>query len=71
MFISYVVRLRADALERGRFSGEIEGVATGQRFSVGSFEQLGAFIMETRRSEQAAGLRAGLIDPDADPTPAA
>ncbi len=54
MFISYVIRLRADELDRGRVAGEIEGVASGQRFKVRSVEQLIAFIMETRSSERYA-----------------
>lgn len=58
MFISYVIRLRADELDRGRLVGEIEGVATGQRFTVRSSEQLLAFVMETGSSEQRAACAA-------------
>lgn len=70
MFVSYVVRLRADALERGSVSGEVEGVATGQRFNVGSLEQLAAFIAETRRHECGAVRRAAELGA-ADPWPVA
>jgi hypothetical protein len=47
MFVSYVLRVRPEGLGDGRFSGEVEAVATGQRFAVRSVEELVAFVLET------------------------
>jgi hypothetical protein len=47
MFVSYVLRVRPEGLREGRFSGEVEAVATGQRFAVRSIEELVAFVHET------------------------
>jgi hypothetical protein len=47
MFVSYVLRVRPEGVRDGRFAGEIEAVATGQRFAVRSIEQLVAFVLET------------------------
>lgn len=59
MFVSYVVRLQASELERGRIAGEVEGVASGRRFTVASIDQLAAFMIgavtrEQRLARQAA-----------------
>jgi hypothetical protein len=45
MLISYVLRLRPDALAEGRFVGEIEAVTTRDRSSVRSLDQMTAFIL--------------------------
>jgi hypothetical protein len=47
MLISYVVRLRSDALSDGRFVGEIEAVTSRQRRSIRNIEQLAAFVLAT------------------------
>jgi hypothetical protein len=47
MVISYVVRLRPDALADGRFVGEIEAVTSRERTGIRSLEQLAAFILAT------------------------
>jgi len=47
MFVSYVLRVRPEGVRDGRFSGEVEAVATGQRFAVRSVEELVAFVLET------------------------
>jgi hypothetical protein len=36
MFVSYVLRVRPEGLKDGRLTGEVEAVATGQRFAVRS-----------------------------------
>ncbi|MGH9110395.1 MAG: hypothetical protein ACRDY3_13230 [Acidimicrobiales bacterium] len=51
MLISYVVRLRPDALAGGRFVGEIEAVATRQRAFVRSLDQVAGFILQTVPAE--------------------
>jgi hypothetical protein len=47
MFVSYVLRVRPEGVRDGRFAGEIEAVATGQRFAVRSVDELVAFVLET------------------------
>lgn len=47
MFVSYVLRVRPEGVREGRFSGEVEAVATGQRFVVRSVDELVAFVLET------------------------
>jgi hypothetical protein len=47
VIISYVLRLRTDALADGCFVGEVEAVASGQRRSIASVEQLAAFVRST------------------------
>jgi hypothetical protein len=47
MFVSYVLRVRPDSLREGRFTGEVEAVATGQRYAVRSLDQLLSFVLET------------------------
>ncbi len=54
MLISYVLRLHADELASGRVVGEVEAVASGQRFLVRSVEQMIAFLMETSQAEEAS-----------------
>ncbi|MDA8400681.1 MAG: hypothetical protein M0008_11685 [Actinomycetota bacterium] len=56
MLISYVLRLRADELALGHVVGEVEAVASGQRFVVRSMEQMMAFLMETCQGESASVL---------------
>jgi hypothetical protein len=51
MSISYVLRLRSDALADGRFVGEIEAVSDAQRQVVRTIDQMAAFILETGRPE--------------------
>jgi hypothetical protein len=58
MFVSYVLRLRPDSLGHGRFAGEVEAVATGQRYSVRSLEQVMEFVLDTMDDEVALGQRA-------------
>lgn len=53
MLISYVLRLRPDALADGRFLGEIEAVTTRQRHAIRTVDQVEAFILQTS-PEQAA-----------------
>jgi hypothetical protein len=47
MFVSYVLRVRPEGLKEGRLTGEVEAVATGQRFAVRSVDELMAFVLET------------------------
>lgn len=47
MVISYVLRLRTDALFEGCFVGEVEEVASGRRRRIASMEQLAAFVRST------------------------
>jgi hypothetical protein len=51
MLISYVLRLRPDALANGRFAGEIELVSTRERRSVRALDQVATFIAETASSQ--------------------
>jgi hypothetical protein len=51
MFVSYVLRVRPESLKDGRFAGEVEAVATGQRFAVRSADELLAFVLETADEE--------------------
>ncbi|HXW39477.1 MAG TPA: hypothetical protein VEJ44_07265 [Acidimicrobiales bacterium] len=53
MFVSYVLRVRPESLKDGRFAGEVEAVATGQRFAVRSADELLAFVLETAAEEMA------------------
>jgi hypothetical protein len=53
MFVSYVLRVRPESLREGRFTGEVEAVATGQRFAVRSLDQLLSFVLETMGEETA------------------
>jgi len=47
MFVSYVLRLRPEVLSEGRLAGEVEAVATGERFPVRSLDQIMAFVLDT------------------------
>jgi len=51
MFVSYVLRVRPESLRDGRFTGEVEAVATGQRYAVRSLDELLAFVLETMGEE--------------------
>jgi len=64
MFVSYVLRVRPQSVAEGRLVGEIEAVATGQRYAVRSLDQLMAFVLETVRDEQvlAQAARSGQQD---------
>jgi hypothetical protein len=53
MFVSYVLRVRPESLREGRFTGEVEAVATGQRYAVRSLDELLSFVLETMGEEQA------------------
>lgn len=55
MVISYVVRLRPDALADGRFVGEIEAVTSRERASVRSLDQMAAFILATTPGQVCSG----------------
>lgn len=52
VIVSYVLRVRPDRLSDGRFRGEVEAVATGQRFSVRSLDELLAIVLETVQDER-------------------
>jgi hypothetical protein len=58
MVISYVVRLRPDALADGRFVGEIEAVTSRRRTSVRSIDQMAAFILATMPGQVSAASEA-------------
>lgn len=49
--ISYVVRLRPDALADGQFVGEIEAVTSRERARIRTLEQLASFIYATMPSQ--------------------
>jgi hypothetical protein len=55
VIVSYVLRVRPDRVSKRRFSGEVEAVATGQRFAVRSLEELLAVVLETVGEESALG----------------
>jgi hypothetical protein len=42
---------RPESLREGRFTGEVEAVATGQRHAVRSLDQLLSFVLETMGEE--------------------
>jgi hypothetical protein len=52
--ISYVLRLRHNGLRTGNFTGEIESVATGHSYPVGSLSHLVAYVLETADEDAAA-----------------
>jgi len=58
MVISYVLRLRPDALAGGRFVGEIEAVTSRQRASIRTVEQMSAFILATLPGQVTAAVSA-------------
>jgi hypothetical protein len=51
MFVSYVLRLRPEVLREGRFAGEVEAVATGQRFPVRSLDHMMELVLDTAGEE--------------------
>lgn len=56
--ISYVVRLRPDALADGRFVGEIEAVTSRQRRSIRTIDQMASFMLATTGSQVRAAAAA-------------
>jgi hypothetical protein len=67
MLISYVVRLRSDALTDGRFVGEIEAVTSRQRRSIRNIDQLAAFVLSTMAVQVASKETAREIVLEVDP----
>ena len=65
MLISYVLRLRPDALADGRFVGEIEAVTSRQRTLVRTVDQVAAFVLATMPDQVTAGTAARDHDDDA------
>ncbi len=65
MHISYILRVRHDGLRAGRFTGEIESVATGHAFPLGSLSHLVAYVLETADEDAAArgGHRGWAVEP--------
>lgn len=55
MFVSYVLRVRPETMREGRLTGEVEAVATGQRYAVRSLDELLAFVVETIGEEIVLG----------------
>ena len=55
MLISYVLRLRPDALAKGRLVGEIEAVTTRERSSVRTVDQVADFIFGTSAKQVRRG----------------
>jgi hypothetical protein len=68
MLISYVVRLRSDALADGRFVGEIEAVTSRQRRSIRNIDQLAAFVLATMAVQVASKETAREIVFEVDPS---
>lgn len=58
MLISYVLRLRPDALADGRFVGEIEAVTSRQRSMVRTVDQMAAFVLATMPDQVVANVAA-------------
>ena len=52
--ISYILRVRHNGLRAGSFTGEIESVATGHSFPLGSLSHLEAYVLETADEDAAA-----------------
>jgi hypothetical protein len=67
MLISYVVRLRSDALVDGRFVGEVEAVTSRQRRSIRNIDQLASFVLATMAGQVASKETAREIVLDVDP----
>lgn len=55
MVISYVLRVRPDALAEGHFVGEIEAVASQERARFRSVDQLKAFVLSTMDDQVCSG----------------
>ncbi len=73
MLISYIVRLRSDALTEGRLVGEIEAVATRARTLVRSVDQVASFVLATAADQVAYATASGSGDAPplgGPPTPA-
>jgi hypothetical protein len=66
MVISYVLRLRPDALVDGRFVGEVEAVTSRQRRRISTIDQMAAFIISTMGSQVSATTTARLVATDDD-----
>lgn len=64
MLISYVLRLRPDALADGRFVGEIEAVTSRQRSLVRNVDQLAAFVLATMPDQVVANVAARDLEPE-------
>ena len=71
MVISYVLRLRPDALAEGRFVGEVEAVTSRQRSSIRTIEQLAAFIVATMPKQVTAAAMARQLAEEATSSSAA
>lgn len=69
MVISYVLRLRPDALVDGRFVGEVEAVTSRQRRRISTIDQMAAFILATMGSQVHAAETARQVATDDDATP--
>lgn len=61
MVISYVLRLRPDALADGRFVGEIEAVSSQERTRIRTLDQMALFILDTVDSQVCSGSTARLL----------
>ncbi len=55
MVISYVLRVRPDALTEGCFVGEIEAVASQERARFRSVDQMKAFVLTTMDDQVCSG----------------
>jgi hypothetical protein len=55
MVISYVLRLRPDALADGRFVGEIEAVTSQDRARIRTLDQMTTFILATVERQVCSG----------------
>jgi len=64
MLISYVLRLRPDALADGRFVGEIEAVTSRQRSLVRNVDQVAAFVLATMPDQVVASVAARDREPE-------
>lgn len=64
MLISYVLRLRPDALADGRFVGEIEAVTSRQRSLVRNVDQVAAFVLSTMPDQVVASVAAREREPE-------
>lgn len=64
MLISYVLRLRPDALADGRFVGEIEAVTSRQRSLVRTVDQVAAFVLATMPDQVVANVAARDREPE-------
>jgi hypothetical protein len=58
MLISYVLRIRPDALADGRFVGEIEAVTSRERAPIRTVDQVAAFVLATMPAQVLANVAA-------------